>query len=507
MKNNQLLKLWAVILILGFVLVCNISLAATTPQIKINNNSSSTKIRKVTLSLFGTIDIRKMIISNKVDFSGAKWESFVSSKIWYLDYGNGTKTVYVKYKDKKGKISEIYKDTILLNAPTNMNVDFEIKSDSEDKDGLKQTNKRYINLKITWSDGVEKMRISNTSDFSNSEWIWVDNNISWTLLPDSGEKTVYIEFKDANEGVKVVSKKVNYNQPKHYIPEGSLLKGQSSTVYYLGYDGNVHPFFNGAIYHSWFSNFNEIKYVSNIKLSEYKIGSPVCIRHGTWLVKFSGSPSVYAVEFGCQLKLIRSEGEAIILYGSRWMDRILELDMILKSFYSITYPEILENGIDKDKDGISKEIEDDYGTSDSLKDSDSDGLSDYEEIYYWFSDPNDKDSDGDTFDDGLEVSRGYSPVGVKKITTTDEGTYEYPDGTILFAKDIYFLVYDGGGFKYISQKISDDRFSSNKFQTKFLVKPEVSVPFSYSTSNMIGKAENKITKPQVRTKKGNLINL
>ncbi len=507
MKKNQLLKLWVVILVFGFIFGPTMAYSATSPFVKINNNSSSTKIRKVSLTLVGTTDVRQMKISNDVEFIGAKWESFKSSVDWYLDYGIGTKTVYVKFKDKNGQISDIIKDTIYLNPPTNMAVDFKINEDEEDEPSAVVTDERYVKLYFEWSEGVEKFRVSNTNNFSEFEYLWIDDVVSWVLSTGSGEKTVYVEFKDAGGATKVVSQKITYNQPKHYIPEGSLLKGQSSTVYYLGFDGKIHPFWGGSIYHSWYPDFSGIKYVSNVKLSEYKIGNPVCVRPGTWLLKFQGFSDVYAVEPGCRLRLIRSEGEAMILYGPSWYGRVLELDSVLKSYYKVVYSETVTEGVDKDKDGIEKDDEADYGTSDNNKDTDNDGLSDYEELFYWFSDPNDSDTDNDGYKDGREVLSGYSPIGSKKVTSVDEGTYTYPEGTLLVKDGAYYYVGDNKVSRYISKNTSDGYFTTNKFQTKFVVNPVVNVPSTYSTKNRVGKSEQKIFRPQVMTSKGNLTNL
>jgi lipoprotein-anchoring transpeptidase ErfK/SrfK len=42
-------------------------------------------------------------------------------------------------------------------------------------------------------------------------------------------------------------------------------------------------------------------------------------------------------------------------------------------------------------------------------DTDKDGLSDYDEINLYKTDPKNADTDGDGYPDGLEVSKGYSP--------------------------------------------------------------------------------------------------
>ncbi|MBT4121086.1 MAG: hypothetical protein HOA57_00345 [Candidatus Magasanikbacteria bacterium] len=485
-------------------------LAVEEPYVRINKGSLSTQARKVNLYLKGPENVKEMRISNIADFSGSNWESFKTSKVWYLEYGSGYQTVYVRFKTKDNDISGIYRDYILLSSPINMSVDFEIVDDGgddEESDGI--VDSRYIQLNLDWSPGVEKIRISNSNDFSDSSWLWIEDTAAWILTAETGDKEVFVQFKDIRGETKTIKKEIRYEQPGYYISEGTLLKGQVSTVYYLGYDGRIHPFFNGAIYHSWHENFDKIQYVSNSKLSQYKVGSPVCVRQGTWLVKFKSLPHVYAVEPGCQLRLLRSEAEASLIYGVNWSNRILELDLVLKSYYKVNYPHYLlgedEDYTDSDKDGVEDSTEDVYGSSDHNKDTDSDGLSDYEEIFYWFSDPVDDDSDNDGFKDGVEVVSGFSPVGVSAITEAGAGTYEYAKGTLVRKNNKYYYRDHEGSYRYVSSKSSDKRFKSNNFQAKFIVKSPITVPFSNSGNVSMG--DQKISIPQRVSKEGNLSNL
>ena len=48
-------------------------------------------------------------------------------------------------------------------------------------------------------------------------------------------------------------------------------------------------------------------------------------------------------------------------------------------------------------------------------DSDKDGLTDWQEINVYHTDPNNPDTDGDGFTDGVEVSNGYNPNGSGKL--------------------------------------------------------------------------------------------
>lgn len=468
--------------------------------VTINKNQPETNSRKVTLYFSGPTKVVEMKVSNLADFKDAEWEYYKMSKIWYLEYGKGIKKVYVRFKDKNKNLSQVYSGTIKLSVPDSMAVDFKINK------GAKDANSRYVSLELTYSVGVEEFRISNSMDFSASEWGGVVKTVNWALASGSGEKIVYVEFKDAAGVTKVASRKINYIEPKHYIPEGTLLKGQASTVYYLGYDGKIHPFVNSAIYHSWNADFSDIQSVSNVKLSQYPVGQPVCVREGTWLVKFRSQATIYAVEPGCRLRLIRSEGEARIIYGVNWAKRVLELDPILESYYTLEYPEYDSSKIDKDKDGVEKTVESEYGASDSKMDSDGDGLTDFEEIYYWYSDPAQEDTDTDGHKDGAEVATLYSPVGAEKIDSMPAGAYVYPMGSLIVSSGQYYYRSYNGNYYFVSKKKTDTVFKANKFESKFAIISPLTIPFSVG-KNKLGTSDGKIIKPQLRASKGSLFDL
>lgn len=66
---------------------------------------------------------------------------------------------------------------------------------------------------------------------------------------------------------------------------------------------------------------------------------------------------------------------------------------------------------DTDKDGLTDDEENQFGTSIRAADTDADGLFDLEEIKTWETDPLDSDTDGDGYLDGEEVDAGYNPNG------------------------------------------------------------------------------------------------
>lgn len=71
--------------------------------------------------------------------------------------------------------------------------------------------------------------------------------------------------------------------------------------------------------------------------------------------------------------------------------------------------------IDTDGDGLSDEEETAMGTKIDEPDSDSDGLFDFEEVKTYQTDPNNVDTDGDTYNDGTEVRNGYNPKGEGRL--------------------------------------------------------------------------------------------
>jgi cytoskeletal protein RodZ len=71
--------------------------------------------------------------------------------------------------------------------------------------------------------------------------------------------------------------------------------------------------------------------------------------------------------------------------------------------------------VDSDSDGLTDVEEVAAGTNINLIDTDNDGLSDYEEVKIYKTNPLVADTDGDSFSDGQEVRGGYNPNGSGKM--------------------------------------------------------------------------------------------
>ncbi len=71
--------------------------------------------------------------------------------------------------------------------------------------------------------------------------------------------------------------------------------------------------------------------------------------------------------------------------------------------------------IDTDKDGIDDQREKEVGTDVAVPDTDTDGLTDGQEVLMYKTDPLNTDTDGDGYPDGQEVRNNYNPRGPGKL--------------------------------------------------------------------------------------------
>jgi len=88
---------------------------AIVSGIQINNDAEYTTSREVILNLFSE-NANQMTISNISDFTGIAWETYAETKSWTLPSGDGANTVYAKFKNNSGLISQVYSDDIILDT-------------------------------------------------------------------------------------------------------------------------------------------------------------------------------------------------------------------------------------------------------------------------------------------------------------------------------------------------------------------------------------------------------
>ncbi len=506
MSKNQVKYIQRVVMltfgILFFVGISGIRVSAdTVARVFINSNQSMTSDRKVILTLSAPSDVAYMKVSNDVELKGIAWEPFRTIRTWILSSGNGTKSVYVLYKTKDGTALPLIQDNIQLDIPKSMSVNFDI-----DKGMTTSTDSRLVQLRFSFSNGIQQISVSNSSNFKDSTVYQPTTGVDWMLSNAGGLKTVYVQFQDGNGNAHIVKKTIFYNAPLRNLAPRTIIKGSNSTVFFIGTDGKIHPFLNVVTFLSWYPNFNGVRFVSSVKLQSYVVGSAVCMRSGTWLLRFPVSPQIYTVEPGCQLRPIMSPAEAALLYGVDWKKRVIDMTMIDLAFYHINSYSVANPStgvVDQDSDGLNAKTEAQYHTSDTNLDSDGDGLSDREEILYWESDPNKTDTNGDGLSDGQDVIEGKSPVSVMSITKISNHTYTYPKGTLLHIGTNFFYINQKG----IADHISHSGITDNEINAKFAVIPRFTLPDSETTNQGWINGQKDLIEYPTRSSFGNVLAL
>jgi hypothetical protein len=173
-----------------------------TVEINGGDKITNTANANVTLNISAK-DATEMMISNQMDFKGAKWEPYKEQVEWTLTPGDGFKTVYVLFKDAIGNTSKT--------AFASIGVDREAPKAgrltiNEGKVYCTDINK-YVTLKLYAVEATEMM-ISNKPDFSDAQWrkyqLILEN---WILDGEDGDKKVYAKFRDkaGNETQPIVA--------------------------------------------------------------------------------------------------------------------------------------------------------------------------------------------------------------------------------------------------------------------------------------------------------------
>ncbi|MBI4435157.1 cupredoxin domain-containing protein [Candidatus Uhrbacteria bacterium] len=116
------------------------------------------------------------------------------------------------------------------------------------------------------------------------------------------------------------------------IEAGDLIRGESySAVYYYGLDGFRYVFPNDKTYFTWYSDFDDVKWITDGDLADIQIGGNVTYKPGVKMIKINSDPTVYTVGSGGEIRSIPSEEVAEELYGSTWNRQI---DDVADGFFS-----------------------------------------------------------------------------------------------------------------------------------------------------------------------------
>ena len=224
----------------GVNLIVNIPVADTTPptgSITINSGAAYANILSVTLTLSASDNsgsVSQMCISNTT--SCTAWETYAGSKAWTLTTGDGTKTVYVWYKDGAGNANTSpYSDSIILDTtPPSSSIII--------NSGAAYTKTTSVTLTLSASDslsGVSQMCLSNTG--SCTSWETYATSKAWTLTTGDGTKTVYVWYKDGagNANTSPYSDSIILDTTAPPVPSGLTATAVSSSQINLNWSAVV----------------------------------------------------------------------------------------------------------------------------------------------------------------------------------------------------------------------------------------------------------------------------
>lgn len=164
-------------------------------KVKINDGALYSNSRNITLSFYDTVvgpsGLKDVIISENSNFSGATWQAYSPLKDYQLSATEGSKRVYVKFRNGAGgESSSVYADILLDTiAPTGT-----IKINN----GATATGSISATISLTASDGgsgISGYVLSNTTTNSN-DWKTYTDTVTWNLTTGDGTKKVYAWFRD-----------------------------------------------------------------------------------------------------------------------------------------------------------------------------------------------------------------------------------------------------------------------------------------------------------------------
>ena len=118
------------------------------------------------------------------------FEDYNETRDWVLTAGDGTKTVYVRFQDEAGNLSEAFSASIVLDQ-TNPTGSISINQ------GSQYTNNRDVTLTLSATDDLSSVSHMQIRDGSGDSGViaYVASR-SWSLSAGDGAKTVFVRFQD-----------------------------------------------------------------------------------------------------------------------------------------------------------------------------------------------------------------------------------------------------------------------------------------------------------------------
>lgn len=184
---------------------------------------------------------------------------------------------------------------------------------------------RYVTVtsieEETWSlDAVTTASILETEETTESEEAAEEEPVEEETVEETEEE----ESCGSNQGLIV-------KRPDDGNPETDA----DSIVYTIGCDNTLHIFPDEQTFKTWWTNFDDMAFINGTFIAQHELGNRVTIRPGTWLIKQTSDPKVYAIEPDGVLRWLPDETTAAALYGENWAARVIDVPDAFFSDYTI----------------------------------------------------------------------------------------------------------------------------------------------------------------------------
>ncbi|MEH0158301.1 hypothetical protein V6R21_29870 [Limibacter armeniacum] len=196
LKNNTLSEIYA----------ADVNVDRTPPSSGSIRNPHGIYVNSIYVDLeIKSEDAYQMTLSNSELFTTVEWIPYKTQfKNWQLPMGDGTKYVYVKFRDQAGNVSEAVKTRMVLDTKAPTAKFIEILNEDLVLDSI--TNTYYLNAKHHTLDlhllasDAKFMMVSNRPSFRDQKWqIYYEYIDQWkpdTLLNAEPLRRVYARFRD-----------------------------------------------------------------------------------------------------------------------------------------------------------------------------------------------------------------------------------------------------------------------------------------------------------------------
>lgn len=255
------------------------------------------------------------------------YTDFFRKEAWILlDMGQLTTSdlkTYFKLLDYGAKFRVEFKDQEMNTIHTGGNI-FPLKTNEIVTDYPKNDPYRFVFL---FNSGLDTLKLDAVE--------LTEPNKS-TALPN-GEETE----QETEEPADKETDEPQLPQPGDLVKlpdDGDVATQADSAVYLIGDDQKRHAYPETLTYNSWHKSFQNVESVDSDILTRFPLGQNVTIRPGTYLVKTTTSPKVYAVEPSGRLRWVKTEKIAIDLYGENWKTRTIEINDVFFNDYTVGNP-------------------------------------------------------------------------------------------------------------------------------------------------------------------------